>query len=147
MERSERMARKFRVVVNGKEYIVEVEELGGSTTAQVLQPVSIPTEKQVERQIEKPKPEQPKVTEKPSQPVVKPSAPAGGIEIKSPMSGLIIKVHVSEGQQVSRGQKLLVLEAMKMENDILSEHDGKIAKILVKEGDTVETQQTLLIIQ
>ncbi|MGB9821514.1 MAG: biotin/lipoyl-containing protein [Pseudothermotoga sp.] len=141
------MARKFRVVVNGKEYIVEVEELGSSTTAQVLQPVNVPVEKPVEKQIEKPKPEQPKIVEEPKQPSPKPAAPAGGIEIRSPMSGLILKIHVSEGQQVSRGQKLLVLEAMKMENDILSEHDGKVAKILVKEGDTVETQQTLLIIQ
>ncbi|HOJ89271.1 MAG TPA: biotin/lipoyl-binding protein [Pseudothermotoga sp.] len=141
------MARKFRVVVSGKEYIVEVEELGSSTTAQVLQPVNVPVEKPVEKQIEKPRPEQPKIVEEPKQPAPKPSAPAGGIEIRSPMSGLILKIHVSEGQQVSRGQKLLVLEAMKMENDILSEHDGKVAKILVKEGDTVETQQTLLIIQ
>lgn len=140
------MARKFRVVINGKEYIVEVEELGGSTTVQIPQPVNVSVEKTIEKPVEKPK-EQPKVVEQPKQVISKPSTSTGGIEVKSPMSGLIIKLHVSEGQKVTRGQKLLVLEAMKMENDILSEHDGKVAKILVKEGDTVETQQTLLIIE
>ncbi len=146
LERSERMARKFRVVVNGKEYTVEVEELGGSTINQ-SPPVSVPTEKPVEKPKEEKPKEQPKAAEQPKQVISKPSTPTGGIEVKSPMSGLIIKLHVNEGQQIIRGQKLLVLEAMKMENDIISEHDGKVSKIFVKEGDTVETQQTLLLIE
>ncbi|MEJ5228606.1 MAG: biotin/lipoyl-containing protein [Pseudothermotoga sp.] len=143
------MARKFRVVVNQKEYIVEVEELGATANTQIPQPTSVSVEKplveqpKVEKPVEKPKPvEQPQ-----TQPVSKTPALGTGIEVKSPMAGLIVKVHVSEGQRVTRGQKLLVLEAMKMENDIVSEHDGKISKILVKQGDNVETQQTLLIIE
>lgn len=145
MERSEKMARKFRVVINNKEYIVEVEEMGSSPTVQSIQPV-------VERPqiVEKPQPAQPKKeeqtkVEQAKQPVAQP-VKVGGVEIKAPMSGLIVKIHVSEGQQVKRGQKLLVLEAMKMENDIISEHEGTVLKVLVKEGDNVETEQTLLVI-
>ncbi|HBT39893.1 MAG: Biotin/lipoyl attachment domain-containing protein [Thermotoga sp. 50_1627] len=139
------MARKFRVVINNKEYIVEVEEIGGSPIVQSVQPIV----------------EKPQVVEKPQQvqtqavksepvrveqPKEKPTPKAGGLEVKAPMSGLIVRVNVSEGQQVKRGQTLLVLEAMKMENDIISEHDGTVLKVLVKEGDSVETEQTLLVI-
>lgn len=113
LERSERMARKFRVVVNGKEYIVEVEELGGSTVPQSPQPASVSVEKPLERPKEEKPKEQTKIVEQPKQATPKPSTATGGIEVKSPMSGLILKVHVSEGQQITRGQKLLVLEAMK----------------------------------
>ncbi|MEN3008106.1 biotin/lipoyl-containing protein [Pseudothermotoga sp.] len=137
------MARKFRVVINNKEYIVEVEEMGSSPIVQSIQPV-------VEKpQIaEKPQPVQPKKEEQVRVEQAKQPAPTkvGGVEVKAPMSGLIVKVHVSEGQQVKRGQKLLVLEAMKMENDIISEHEGTVLKVLVKEGDNVETEQTMLII-
>lgn len=145
MERSERMARKFRVVINNKEYIVEVEEIGGSPIVQSVQPV-VEKPQQVERPQQVPvqaaKPEPVKV----EQPKEQAAPKTGGVEVRAPMSGLIVKVHVSEGQRVKRGQKLLVLEAMKMENDIISEHEGTVLKVLVKEGDNVETQQTLLII-
>lgn len=144
MERSEKMARKFRVVINNKEYIVEVEEVGSSPIVQSIQ--SVVEKPQI---VEKPQPAQPKKEEQvkaeQKQPAVQP-VKAGGIEVKAPMSGLIVKIHVSEGQQVKRGQKLLVLEAMKMENDIISEHEGTVLKVLVKEGDNVETEQTLLVI-
>ncbi|MDI3495603.1 MAG: glutaconyl-CoA/methylmalonyl-CoA decarboxylase subunit gamma [Pseudothermotoga sp.] len=140
LERSEKMARKFRVVVNGKEYIVEVEEIGLSGVQQpIIRQSTIPVEKSAEKTvIEHSKPE--RIEPQPAQP----SATVSGVEIKSPMSGLILKVHVSEGQKVTRGQKLIVLEAMKMENDILSDHDGTVTKVLVKEGDNVETGQILL---
>lgn len=143
------MARKFRVVINNKEYIVEVEEIGGSPIVQSIQSTTQPVVERPQLVNEKPqvseKPQQ--VQPKPEPPKEKPAPkPTDGIEVKAPMSGLIVKLHVSEGQQVKRGQKLLVLEAMKMENDIISEHDGTVLKVLVKEGDNVETQQTLLII-
>jgi biotin carboxyl carrier protein len=139
------MARKFRVVINNKEYIVEVEEIGGSPIVQSVQPVVEKpqvVEKLQQVQTQEVKAEPKKV----EQPKEKPAPKTGGVEVKAPMSGLIVKVHVSEGQQVKRGQKLLILEAMKMENDIISEHEGTVLKVLVKEGDNVETEQTLLVI-
>ena len=64
-------------------------------------------------------------------------APAGGKAIKSPLPGVILSVDVKEGQAVKRGQKVAVLEAMKMENEILSEFDGTVAAIHVAKGDSV----------
>ena len=64
-------------------------------------------------------------------------APAGGKKIGSPLPGVIISVDVKEGQAVKRGQKVAVIEAMKMENEILAECDGTISAIHVKQGDSV----------
>ena len=65
--------------------------------------------------------------------------PAGGAgqTIKSPLPGIIISIDVKEGQAVKRGQKVAVIEAMKMENDILAEADGTITAIHARKGDSV----------
>lgn len=68
-----------------------------------------------------------------------------GEKITSPMPGTVLSVSVSDGQQVKAGDVILVLEAMKMENDIVAPHDGIIRKILVTKGSTVDTDQTLAI--
>ena len=65
------------------------------------------------------------------------AAPAGGKKLVSPLPGVVIDVCVAEGAPVKRGQKVAVLEAMKMENEILSEADGTISKIFVKKGDSI----------
>ena len=66
------------------------------------------------------------------------AAPKGaGAAIKSPLPGIIISVDVKEGQAVKRGQKVAVIEAMKMENDILAESDGTVTAIHVAKGDSV----------
>ncbi len=70
---------------------------------------------------------------------VKPSAPAGGIKVEAPMSGKILAVKASVGQTVKRGEAILVLEAMKMENDIVAPEDGTIASINCASGDQVES--------
>ncbi|MDO5443130.1 MAG: biotin/lipoyl-containing protein [Bacteroidia bacterium] len=67
----------------------------------------------------------------------KAAAPAGGKAVKSPLPGVILSIDVKEGQAVKRGQKVAVLEAMKMENEILSEFDGTITAIHVSKGDSV----------
>ena len=67
-----------------------------------------------------------------------PKAAAGaGQTIKSPLPGIIISVDVKEGQAVKRGQKVAVIEAMKMENDILAESDGTVTAIHARKGDSV----------
>lgn len=65
------------------------------------------------------------------------AAPGFGMNVKSPLPGVIIDLCVKEGQSVKRGQKVAVLEAMKMENDILAEKDGTITSIKVQKGDSV----------
>jgi len=66
-----------------------------------------------------------------------PKAAGAGVTVKSPLPGIIISIDVKEGQAVKRGQKLAVIEAMKMENDILAESDGTVTAIHARKGDSV----------
>lgn len=75
------------------------------------------------------------------------SAPvAAGEIIKAPMPGTILGVKVSQGMQVKAGQILVLLEAMKMENEIVSPRDGTIAQICVAQGNTVDTDAPLVVL-
>ena len=74
------------------------------------------------------------------------AAPANGTKVNAPMPGNILDVCVKVGDKVSNGQKLVVLEAMKMENDITSPADGTIASISVNKGDMVSTGDNLVVI-
>jgi len=71
---------------------------------------------------------------------------AEGVEfhLKAPMPGLVVSVNVSEGDDVKKGQVLLILESMKMQNELKSPRDGKVNRIRVKPGESVEQKQTLL---
>ena len=66
-----------------------------------------------------------------------PKAAGAGSVVKSPLPGIIISVDVKEGQAVKRGQKVAVVEAMKMENDILAECDGTVTAVHARKGDSV----------
>lgn len=70
----------------------------------------------------------------------------GEAQIKSPMPGLIVAVPVKEGDAVSKGDKVVILESMKMENELLSPRDGLVMRISVSKGDSVEKDQVLLVI-
>lgn len=107
---------KLTVNVNGKDYQVEVK----NTPAEEKPTVAAPTKR-------------PTIVEKAvSQPVS-----TTGKVIKSPLPGVILTLEVTPGQAVKRGQRIAVIEAMKMENDILAEIDGTIAEIYVHQGDSV----------
>ncbi len=81
------------------------------------------------------------------QPAAQPAAPAGaGYALKAPLPGTIIDVKVQVGQQVNVGDTVLVLEAMKMQNNIESEYAGQVTSVLVKQGDTVMEGAVLLTI-
>ena len=79
-----------------------------------------------------------------------PAAPAVGLAagevIKSPMPGNILKINVAAGQKVSEGEVLIVLEAMKMENEIVASKSGTVAQITVTKGAVVETGTPLIVI-
>jgi biotin carboxyl carrier protein len=68
----------------------------------------------------------------------------GEFHLKAPMPGLVISVPVEDGQEVAKGDVLLILESMKMQNELKSPRDGKVSRIRVKVGDSVERKQTLL---
>ncbi len=107
------------VNVNGVDYNVEIEGGAAPVVAPVAAPVAAPAAA-------------------PATPAPAPAAaPAGGKSIVSPLPGVIISVDVKEGQAVKRGQKVAVIEAMKMENEILAEFDGTVTAIHVSKGDSV----------
>ena len=74
------------------------------------------------------------------------AAPADGYKVTSPLPGSIIKVMVQEGQDVKKGETLLTLESMKMENAVMADRDGKVAKIAVTAGQTVMQDDLLVVL-
>ncbi len=106
--------KKYRVNVNGTVYEVELEEMTGAPAAA---PVAAPA---------------------PSASAA--AAPAaGGEKVTSPMPGTILSVNVAAGDAVKRGQVLMILEAMKMENEIMCPCDGTVASVSVTKGAAVES--------
>ena len=69
-----------------------------------------------------------------------------GKAMLAPMAGTVLRILVKEGQRVKKGENLIVLEAMKMENEIVADEDGVVRRILVKANDSVESDQPLLIL-
>ena len=72
---------------------------------------------------------------------------AGEYILKAPMPGLVIQVPVEEGQEVKKGDVLLILESMKMQNELKSPRDGKVLRVQVAEGDSVEQRETVLVVE
>ena len=110
--------RRFRVNVNGNEYDITVEEIDASAAKAA------------------PKAEAPKA----AAPV---AAPAGGETVSSPMPGTILKVNVTNGAAVKKGDVLMILEAMKMENEIMAPCDGTVTSVAVAQGASVESGAVL----
>ena len=126
--------RNFKITVDGNVYDVSVEE---TNQAGESKPAIVPIAKKNEI---KPVPVKTE-TVKPAAPAVK----AGGTEIIAPMPGMVLSFKVESGAEVKKGQVLLVLEAMKMENDISSPADGKVTLVASK-GATVNTGDVLAVI-
>ena len=72
------------------------------------------------------------------------AGPSGEYKLKSPMPGLIVAVPVAEGQTVQKGDNLIILESMKMQNELKSHRDGTVKSVKVKAGDSVEQNQVLV---
>ena len=131
--------KNFKVTVNGTVYDVQVEEANGAVPAAAAIPA--PTAA--------PAPA-PKAAPAPAAaPAATPApAPAAGSEtINCPMPGTIVSVNVAPGQSVKKGDVLIVLEAMKMENEIMSPRDAVVASVSVNKGDSVESGTPLVSLQ
>ena len=74
-------------------------------------------------------------------------AETGEFHLRSPMPGLVVAVPVTEGQEVKKGEVILILESMKMQNELKAPRDGTIGRIRVRPGESVEQKQTLLSVQ
>jgi len=129
----------YTVKVNGVSYQVEVEEAGVAAPAPVaaapVAPAPVAATPALVAAAPAPAAAAPA-------PVV--AAPAGSEVIKAPMPGTIIEVTVQLGESVTRGQVLCILEAMKMENEIVAPHDGTIAAISVTKGASVNAGDPMI---
>ena len=125
-------AGKTNVTVNGKVYTVETE----APAAPAPKPAAKPAPAPKPAAAPAPKAEAPKPA----------AAPAAGLQVKSPLPGSVIKVLVSEGQAVKKGDTLLTLESMKMENAIMAEQDGTVKQIAVTPGQTVMQADLLIVL-
>ena len=146
---------RFKLYVNGVEFEVGVEGIDLSALKYLPQTVSagdVGASRPAPAAVSPPAPA-PAAQTAPTTPVRGVPAPpspapvAGEGVVTAPMPGKVLRILVREGEQVKTGQGLLVLEAMKMENEIPAPKDGIIKKIHVKEGDTVDTGQTLVQIE
>ena len=125
----------YNITVNGVTYTVSVEEVNGAAApAAAAAPVAAPAPAAAPAPVAAPKPAA----------APKKSGAAGAISVKAPMPGNIIKVNAKVGDSVKKGDVLIVLEAMKMENDICAPEDGTVASIEVAQGVTVETDALLV---
>ncbi len=102
--------KKYRVNVNGTAFEVEIEEMTGAPAAPAAAPAP-----------------------------AAPAAPAGGEKITAPMPGTILAVNVTSGSAVKKGNVLMILEAMKMENEIMAPCDGTVTSVSVTKGAAVES--------
>ncbi len=127
------MLRKFKIKVDGQEYQVEMEEIGAVATPAPVAPVAAPAA-----------PAAPAVEAAPAAPVA--ATPAGADAMPSPMPGNILRILVNVGDTVTENQPLMILEAMKMENEIVAAKAGVVAGIHVKEGQVVNPGDALITI-
>jgi biotin carboxyl carrier protein len=75
------------------------------------------------------------------------TASSGEFVLRAPMPGLIVKIPVTDGQEIKKGDVLVILESMKMQNELKSPRDGKVARVHVKSGDSVEQRQIILSVE
>ena len=130
---------KYKVTLNGRTYEVEVEAGKAMLTD--------------EYEAFAPAPAAPAAAAAPAAPAAPapaaaaaPAVTAAGEPVNSPMPGTILRVEVAQGAAVKEGQLLVVLEAMKMENEILAPRDGTVAQVVVQKGSHVETGSPLIVL-
>ena len=119
--------KNYRITVNGVAYDVAVEELGAGAVPAAAPVVAAPVAAPA--------------APAPAAPVA--SGAAGSVKIESPMPGKILAIKANVGQAVKKGDVVMILEAMKMENEITAPEDGTVASINVAVGDSVESGDTL----
>lgn len=136
----------YNVKINGKQYQVEVEQVGA------VQPVAQQPVMQMQQPVQ-PVAQQPVMqVQQPAQPVAQPVAQpaaqpaASEVIVESPMPGNVFNINVSVGQQVAAGECLVILEAMKMENEVVAPSAGVVKQIMVSKGTSVDTDDVLVVL-
>lgn len=138
--------KEFQFKIDGKEYKTAVNELEGGITEVTVNGKSYKVE--MEHAAPKAAPAKAAAPAAPKADAPKAAAPAaGGKKVVSPLPGSVIKVLVAEGQAVKKGDTLLTLESMKMENTIAAECDGTVKQVAVKAGQTVMQDDLLIVLE
>ena len=117
----------YNITVNGVAYSVSVEETAAGAAPVAAAPVAAPA-----------------APAAPKAPAAAPAGAAGAVTVKAPMPGNILDVKVAAGASVKAGDVLVILEAMKMENEIVAPQDGTVASVNVNKGDTVNSGDVLV---
>lgn len=141
--------KEYRYKINGNLYKVTVGDIEDNNVRVEVNgtPYTVELEKQNKAKI---KPVVRTASTTPAAPpaaVTRPASVGSKSGIKSPLPGVILEIKVKEGDTVKRGQTLLVLEAMKMENDIKADRDGKVTAIKVSKGESILEGTDLIIIE
>ncbi|MDR3188970.1 MAG: biotin/lipoyl-binding protein [Prevotellaceae bacterium] len=141
----------YKLKINGNDYKVVVKDVDGNTAEVEVNGTHYHVE--IERpaaQVSK----TPKLVQAPTIPthdthqsIAKTAAPGAASAIKSPLPGVVLDVYVKEGDTVTVGQKLILLEAMKMENSLEADHAGKVTAVKVRKGDSILEGAVLVIIE
>lgn len=145
--------KQYKYIINGNEYNVTINSMEDNIAEVEVNgtPYKVEMEKPAKKTLKKPH----SVVSRPAQvsapvaaaPVAAPSQSSGAAgAVRSPLPGVILEVSVKVGDVVKRGQKIAILEAMKMENNINADRDGKIIEVKVNKGDSVLEGADLIVI-
>ena len=139
--------KEYKYTINGNEYKVTIGEIEGNIANVEVNGTAYKVE--MEQKVEAPKPvARPVARPAVAAPAARPAAASTGKSaVKSPLPGVILDIKVNVGDTVKRGQTVLILEAMKMENNINADKDGKITAINVKAGESVLEGTDLVVIE
>mgnify|MGYP003288851974 FL=1 len=140
--------KKFKFTISGKQYEVEVQSFENDKAQVVVNGTQYEVDVECEKEEAKPViAPRPKAAPAPATtPAAAPAGDANGVKAVAPLPGTIMQIFVNVGDQVKRGDKILMYEAMKMENNFLAETDGVIKDIKVRVGDNVLQGAVLAII-
>ncbi|MDR0834866.1 MAG: biotin/lipoyl-binding protein [Candidatus Symbiothrix sp.] len=145
--------KSFKYTINGSVYRVVIGNTEGDTTEVEVNGKSFQVQTDTPAPAapapapeKKPAPVVQRPAQEPVKPIVKPAPVTSAAALKSPLPGIILDINVKVGDAVKKGQKVLVLEAMKMENAINADRDGEIKEIIVNKGDSVMEGADLIVI-
>ena len=147
--------KQYKYTINGAQFDVTIDSIVGSKAKVEVNGIPFEVEMQGSSLVEEALPTvSTEAAAAPAEPAAAPAAPAtaaksgpgAGAPVKAPLPGVVTKILVKEGQGVKKGETVLVLEAMKMENNITAEADGTVTGICVSAGDSVMEGTTLITI-
>ncbi|MGQ1948290.1 biotin/lipoyl-containing protein [Geofilum sp. OHC36d9] len=139
--------KKYSFSINGNKYEVDFKDMEDNVAS--IEVNGTPYQVEIHQEVKKvktPKLVRQEVKNKPGEGNIQKKASAGGYTVEAPLPGSIFKMLVREGDTVKKGDVLLIMEAMKMENNVMAEKDGVVQNIKVREGDAVLQNDPLLVI-